>query len=86
MTDFESTLIDNTKELMSDLMKNLSSIESVEIVKDFVTQGDVVILLPDGSVKALDIINAEGREALKHSILQLLDCELSESLTKPHKA
>lgn len=82
MTDFESTLIDSTKELMSDLMHNLSSIESVEIIKDFVNKGEVVILCPDGSVKKLSIIPEDGLSTIKSHILQQLDYELSASLTK----
>lgn len=82
MTDFESTLIDSTKELMDDLMRNLSSIESVEIVKEFVEQGEIVILLPDGALKKLTVISEEGRSLIKQHIMQQLDYELSESLTK----
>lgn len=82
MTEFESTLIDSTKELMSDLMHNLSSIESVEIVKDFVGKGEVVILCPDGSIKKLSIIPEDGLSTIKSHILQQLDYELSASLTK----
>lgn len=82
MTEFESTLIDNTQNLIGDLMKNLSSIESVEIIKEFVAQGEVVIMLPDGSIKKLAVLPEEGLAVIKQHITQQLDYELSESLTK----